>query len=87
MPKTIYLKAGDTADTVATKYFITMSAADRGHLTKETADLISSGSLIAEQGGSFKSRRIVQLKDSTVVLDARFGSLGLLDRFLMLVRR
>lgn len=87
MPKTIYLKAGDTADTVATKHFSTFSTADRDRLTKETADLIASGSLIAEQGGSFKSRRSVQLENRTVVLDARFGTLGLLDRLLLMVRR
>lgn len=86
MLKTIFLKAGDTADAVATKHFNTLSTTDRDRLTKETADLISSGSLIAEQGGSFKSRRTVQLEDSTVVLDARFGALGLLDRLLQMVR-
>jgi len=86
MSKKIYLKAGNTADAVVTKHFTSLSTADRDRLTKETADLISNGTLIAEQGGSFKSRRTVQLKDRTVVLDARFGALGLLDRLLLMVR-
>ncbi len=86
MPKTIYLKAGDTADAVATKHFTSHSAADRDRLTKETADLIINGSLIAEQGGSFKSRRTVQLENDAIVLDARFGALGLLDHLLLMMR-
>lgn len=87
MPKTIYLKAGDTADAVAARHFNSLSAADRDRLTKETVDLISNGTLIAKQGGSFKSRRTVQLEDRTVFLDARFGALGLFDRLLLMVRR
>ena len=87
MPKTIYLKAGDTADAVAIKHFTSYTSADRNRLTKETEDLIFNGSLIAKQGGAFKSRRTIQLENTTVVLDARFGSLGLLDRLLLMVRR
>ena len=86
MPKTIYLKQGDTADGVAAKHFSSHSALDRDRLTKETADLLTNGSLIAKQGGSFKSRRTVQLENGTVILDARFGSLGLLDRLLLIIR-
>lgn len=86
MPKTIYLKAGDTADVVATKHFSSYSAADRDRLTRETSDLITNGLLIAEQGGSFKSLRTVQLEHDAIVLDARFGALGLLDRLLLMMR-
>jgi hypothetical protein len=78
MPKTVFLKFGDTPKSVALRHFLNFSEADCDRLTKETAELIQYGELIGGQGGSYKSKRTVHLSEKTVILDARFGALGLL---------
>lgn len=86
MPKTIFLKSGDTLKSVASHHFLNFSESDRDRLTKETADLIQYGELIAGQGGSYKSKRTIHLAEKTVIFDARFGALGLFDRLTLLFR-
>lgn len=86
MSKTVFLKAGDTPESVVTRHFSSYSASEKNRIRKEVADLLQHGSLIATQGGSFKSKRAVKLPERTVFLDARFGALGLMDRLTLFLR-
>lgn len=86
MSKTVFLKAGDTPENVVARHFSAYSSTEKSRLRKEVADLLQHGSLIAAQGGSFKSKRTVQLPERTVFLDARFGALGLMDRLTLFLR-
>lgn len=86
MARRVYLTSGKSAEEVAAKHFSKFSQEDIERLTKETADIIYHGELIADQGGSFKSKRTMRFGDREVILDARFGKLSLLDRLVLFLR-
>lgn len=62
------------------KWIEALQAGDRDRLSKEVADLIYHGQMMADQGAAFSSKRTVTLGEETVELNAKFGQPSLWRR-------
>lgn len=59
-----------------------LEGVDRDRLSKEIADLIYHGQMMADQGAAFSSKRTLTFGEETVILDARFGQSSIWQRLL-----
>lgn len=67
------------------KWFRALEPSDRERLNKDIDDLISNGTLLFDQGGSFQSKRNLNLNNEAVTLIADFRQPSFLRKLLQAI--